>query len=43
MSDLRSRFVARFGGDLAEQIEAAVEHHCKAIPGQIERGSDGFR
>lgn len=43
MSDLRSRFVARFGPDLATSIETAVEHHIKAIPGQIERGSDDFR
>lgn len=43
MSDLRERFVARFGGDLAESIETAVEHHIKAISGQVDRGSDSFR
>lgn len=43
MTDLRNRFVARFGDDLAETIEAVVEHHTKVIPAVLERGSDPFQ
>ena len=43
MTDLRSRFVARFGADLAETIEQVAEHHTQVIPAVLERGSDPFR
>jgi hypothetical protein len=32
VTDLRTRFVARFGDDLAETIVAVAEHHTKVIP-----------
>jgi hypothetical protein len=43
MQDLRDRFAARFGTDLAETIERAAEHHTKVLPAPLERGSDPFR
>lgn len=43
MTDLRTRFVARFGEDLAETIERVAEHHTKVLPAPLERGSDPFR
>jgi hypothetical protein len=43
MSDLRARFVARFGSDLAETVERAAEHHTKVLPAPLVRGSDPFR
>ena len=43
MTDLRARFVARFGEDLAETIERAAEHHTRVLPAPLERGSDPFR
>jgi len=43
MTDLRARFVSRFGEDLADTIERVAEHHTKVIPAPLERGSDPFR
>lgn len=43
MTDLRSRFAARFGEALAETIEWVAEHHTKVIPAVLDRGSDSFR
>jgi hypothetical protein len=43
VTDLRTRFVARFGDDLAETIVAVAEHHTKVIPAVLGRGSDPFR
>ena len=43
MTDLRSRFAARFGEDLADTIERVAEHHTKVLPAPLERGSDPFR
>jgi hypothetical protein len=43
MSDLRARFVARFGPDLAEMIERVAEHHTKVLPAPLDQGSDPFR
>ena len=43
MSDLRARFAARFGTDLAEKIERAAEHHTKVLPAPLSQGSDPFR
>lgn len=43
MTDLRIRFAARFGEDLAETIEQVAEHHTTVIPAVLDRGSDPFR
>jgi hypothetical protein len=43
MSDLRTRFAARFGEDLTVTVETVAEHHTKVIPGPMDRGSDEFR
>ena len=43
MTDLRARFVSRFGAGLAETVEAVAEHHTKVIPAVMDRGSDPFR
>lgn len=43
MSNLRERFVARFGLDLAETIERGIEDHAKKYPMVLDRGSDPFR
>lgn len=43
MSDLRARFVARFGSDLAETVDRAAEHHTKVLPAPLSQGSDPFR
>jgi hypothetical protein len=42
-NDLRARFAARFGSDLAETIEHVAEHHTKVLPAPLERGSDPFQ
>ena len=43
MSELRDRFAAGFGTDLAETIERAAEHHTKVLLPPLEQGSDPFR
>jgi hypothetical protein len=43
MSDLRARFVARFGPELAETVDRATEHHIKVLPAPLSQGSDPFR
>jgi hypothetical protein len=43
MSDLRARFVAHFGPDLAETIEHVTEHHAKVLPAPLDHGSNSFR
>lgn len=43
MDDLRARFIARFGTDLAETVERVVESHIKVIPGVVDLGSDPFQ
>ena len=41
--DLRARFAARFGEDLAERLEAAIEYHVARYPMPLDRGSVPFR
>ena len=43
VTDLRSRFVNRFGDDLSETIERVAEHHTKVLPASLDRGSDPFQ
>jgi hypothetical protein len=43
VTDLRARFIATFGLDLTETIEAVAEHHTKVMLAVLDRGSDPFR
>jgi hypothetical protein len=43
VTDLRTRFAAQFGDDLAETIVEVAERHTKVIPAVLDRGSDPFR
>jgi hypothetical protein len=43
MTDLRARFVERFGADLAERIERGIDVHAAEYPIALDRGSDPFR
>ena len=43
VNELRARFVERFGSDLAQTIERAIDLHAAEYPLALERGSDPFR